>query len=193
MNGLRPPEIKHLHDRYGHVQEIIIGISGEPGRRCRMRSRREAWNGRSGRPASCSAYSIQAPPNLSADEFPELIEATQRLGRCFAGYARSREPGSELARNRYARNGAASKGRALRPDCRFIRVVFEDGWLDDAVRPAVLRAMDADGLARDDRWAPGMPDQTPRAPAVIGGEGVVVRSVPILLQGMARGPGRGPV
>ena len=74
------------------------------------------------------------------------------------------------------RNGAATKGRALAARLPvYPRYVFEDGWLDDAVRPAVLRAMDADGLARDDRWAPGMPDQAPRAPAVIGGEGVVVR------------------
>ena len=45
------------------------------------------------------------------------------------------------------RNGAATKGALAARLPIYPRYVFEDGWLDDAVRPAVLRAMDADGLA----------------------------------------------
>jgi FO synthase len=51
------------------------------------------------------------------------------------------------------------------------RYIFDNGWLDDAVRPAVLRAMDGDGFARDDAWAPGVADKLPVAPAVTGGDG----------------------
>ena len=55
--------------------------------------------------------------------------------------------------------------------------ISEDGWLDAAVRPAVLRAMDEDGLARDDLWSPGVAGTDPVAPPVIGGDGRLVRKV----------------
>ena len=37
---------------------------------------------------------------------------------------------------------------------------------------AVLRAMDGDGLARDDFWSPGAADVLPAAPAVFGGDSI---------------------
>ena len=175
-------EIKHLHDRYGHIQEIIIqNFRAKPG--TQMSDKPEPsledlkWTIRSTRELFGQDISIQAPPNLSADDFPELIEAGLNdwggVSPVTLDHVNPEAPWPEIA---MLRNGAASKGRALAARLPiYPRYVFEDGWLDDAVRPAVLRAMDADGLARDDRWTPGVPDQTPRAPAVIGGEGVVVR------------------
>ncbi len=44
--------------------------------------------------------------------------------------------------------------------------VLDDGWLDAAVRPYVLKVMDAGALARNDRWSPG--DSTAEPPVVMG-------------------------
>src|SRR5262249_13890404 len=57
----------------------------------------------------------------------------------------------------------ASRGLTLAPRLPlYPEHVAELGrWVDPAVAPAVLRASDALGLAREDRWAPGEPVAVP--------------------------------
>ena len=174
--------IKDLHDQYGHIQEIIVqNFRAKPG--TRMSDAPEPsfedlkWTIRAARDLFGCDMSIQAPPNLSGADFPELIDAGLNdwggVSPVTPDHVNPEAPWPEIAR---LRDGTASKGRghAARLPV-YPRYIFEDGWLDDAVRPAVIRAMDSDGLARDDRWAPGIAGVTPVAPAMIGGDGRVAR------------------
>ncbi|MGB0629072.1 MAG: 5-amino-6-(D-ribitylamino)uracil--L-tyrosine 4-hydroxyphenyl transferase CofH [Alphaproteobacteria bacterium] len=175
--------VKSLHDRYGHIQEIIIqNFRAKPD--TRMADAPEPtlddlmWTIRAARELFGADMSIQAPPNLSADDFPELIEAGLNdwggVSPVTPDHVNPEAPWPEILR---LRDGTLSRCRALAARLPvYPRYIFEDGWLDDAVRPAVLRAMDADGLARDDRWAPGVPDVEPVMPVVVGGSGRAVRT-----------------
>jgi FO synthase len=174
--------IHDLQARYGHIQEIIIqNFRAKPG--TRMSDAPEPsldellWTIAAARDMFGEEMSIQAPPNLSGDEFARLIDAGINdwggVSPVTADHVNPEAPWPEITR---LRAGTAEKNKALAarlpvyPD-----YIFEDGWLDKAVRPAVLRAMDGDGLARDDFWSPGDPQTDPVAPAIVGGDGRSLR------------------
>jgi FO synthase len=176
--------IHDLHARYGHIQEIIIqNFRAKPG--TRMVDAPEPsldellWTIAVARDMFGEGMSIQAPPNLSGDDFARLIDAGINdwggVSPVTADHVNPEAPWPEITR---LRAGTAEKSKALAarlpvyPD-----YIFEDGWLDKAVRPAVLRAMDGDGLARDDFWSPGDPGTDPVAPSVIGGDGRTLRRI----------------
>ena len=175
-------EIRKLHDRYGHIQEIIIqNFRAKPGTRMAHAPEPSLddlkWTIRAARDLFGTEMSIQAPPNLSAGEFPELIDAGINdwggVSPVTPDHVNPEAPWPEVVR---LHDGTASRGRVLAARLPvYPRYVFEDGWLDDAVRPAVMRTMDSDGLARDDTWAPGIPDVMPAAPPSVGGTGRAVR------------------
>ena len=174
--------IHDLHVRYGHIQEIIIqNFRAKPG--TRMVDAPEPslddllWTIAVARDMFGEGMSIQAPPNLSSEGFARLIDAGINdwggVSPITADHVNPEAPWPEITR---LHAGTAEKNKALAarlpvyPD-----YIFDDGWLDDAVRPAVLRAMDGDGLARDDFWSPGDPETDPVAPSVIGGDGRTLR------------------
>ena len=169
--------ISDLHGRYGHIQEIIIqNFRAKPG--TRMSDAAEPsmdellWTIRAARDLFGADMSIQAPPNLSGDDFPELIDAGLNdwggVSPVTPDHVNPEAPWPEVVR---LREGAVSKGKILAARLPvYPGYILEDGWLDDAVRPAVIRAMDSDFLARDDRWSPGTGDVAPAAPAMVGGE-----------------------
>ena len=130
------------------------------------------WTIRAARDLFGADMSIQAPPNLSGDDFPELIDAGLNdwggVSPVTPDHVNPEAPWPEMVR---LREGTVSKGKTLAARLPvYPGYILEDGWLDDAVRPAVIRAMDSDGLARDDRWSPGTGDVTPATPAMVGGE-----------------------
>jgi FO synthase len=176
--------IRDLHNRYGHIQEIIIqNFRAKPG--TRMADAAEPsldellWTIASAREIFGPSMSLQAPPNLSGDGFSKLLDAGINdwggVSPVTPDHVNPEAPWPAVVR---LRDSTAEKGKALAarlpvyPD-----YVFEDGWLDDAVRPFVLRAMDGEGLARDDFWAPGDPAVAPVAPALVGGDGRAVRKI----------------
>ena len=72
--------IRDLHDRYGHIQEVIIqNFRAKPG--TKMREAPEPsleellWTIAVARIVFGSSMSVQAPPNLSPGVLPRLIEA----------------------------------------------------------------------------------------------------------------------
>lgn len=169
--------IRDLHDRYGHIQEIIIqNFRAKPG--TKMAEAPEpalddlCWTIAAARDLFGADMSIQAPPNLSGDEFAALIDAGINdwggVSPVTPDHVNPEAPWPEVIR---LRNGSAEKGKVLAARLPvYPRYVFEAGWLDEAVRPAVLSAMDGDGLARDDFWSPGAADAVPVAPVTIGGD-----------------------
>jgi FO synthase len=73
-------EIRALHDRYGHIQEVIVqNFRAKPG--TKMAAHPEPsldellWTVRAARDVLGDDMNIQVPPNLSYDEFPRLLEA----------------------------------------------------------------------------------------------------------------------
>ena len=169
--------IRDLHGRYGHIQEVIIqNFRAKPG--THMSDAAEPsmdelyWTIRAARDLFGADMSIQAPPNLSGDDFPELIDAGLNdwggVSPVTPDHVNPEAPWPEIVR---LRDGTVSKGKTLAARLPvYPGYIFEDGWLDDAVRPAVIRAMDSHGLARDDRWSPGTGDVAPAAPSMVGGE-----------------------
>ena len=183
--------IGELHGRFGHIQEIIIqNFRAKPG--TRMAGAKEPdlhellWTIAVAREMFGSSMSIQAPPNLSGDNFAALIDAGINdwggVSPVTPDYVNPEAPWPEVVR---LRGGTADKGRVLAARLPvYPAFIFEDGWLDSTVRPAVLRAMDEVGLARDDFWSPGVPGTDPVAPPGIGGDGRAVRmAIDIALAG----------
>ena len=95
--------IRDLHERYGHIQEIIVqNFRAKPGTRMSGAAEPsledQVWTIAVARLIFGPAMNIQAPPNLR----PEGLAAAdpgrhQRLGRRVAGDARSRQPRGALA------------------------------------------------------------------------------------------------
>lgn len=176
--------IRGLHDRYGHIQEIIIqNFRAKPGTKMVDAPEPDmddlCWTIGAARGLFGEEMSIQAPPNLSGAGFGALIDAGINdwggVSPVTPDHVNPEAPWPEIMR---LREGTARKGKFLAARLPvYPRYVFEAGWLDDAVRPAVLRAMDADGLARDDLWSPGDSNAVPVAPVSIGGDALRVRTL----------------
>ncbi|MDP9257984.1 MAG: 5-amino-6-(D-ribitylamino)uracil--L-tyrosine 4-hydroxyphenyl transferase CofH, partial [Actinomycetota bacterium] len=158
--------IRELAERYGHVQEVIVqNFRAKP--ETRMASHPEPsldellWTAAAARVLLGPRWNIQAPPNLSYDEFPRLLDAGINdwggVSPVTVDHVNPEAPWPEVERLR-----AATEARGLRLAPRlpiYPEYVAElDRWADPAVAAAVLRRADADGLGREDRWAAGAPE-----------------------------------
>src|SRR5437763_9471458 len=164
--------IRALAARYGHVQEVIVqNFRAKPG--TKMAHAPEPpleellWTAAAARILLGPAASIQCPPNLSYDDFPRLLEAGiddwGGVSPVTVDHVNPEAPWPESERLERATRAA---GLELAPRLAvYPRYVADyDRWLDPAVRPAVLRKADADGLARSERWAAGAGDPIPLLP-----------------------------
>ena len=155
--------IREVGERYGHVQEVIVqNFRAKPG--TRMAAHPEPsldellWTAAAARVLLGPEWNIQAPPNLSYDEFPRLLDAGINdwggVSPVTVDHVNPEAPWPEVERLR-----AATEARGLRLAPRlpiYPGYVAElDRWTDPAVAPLVRRRADAEGLARDDRWAAG--------------------------------------
>ena len=155
--------IRALARHYGHVQEVIVqNFRAKPG--TRMATAPEPsldellWTCAAARLVLGSHWSIQAPPNLSYDEFPRLLEAGiddwGGVSPVTVDHVNPEAPWPELERLRDATQAQGFELTArLSVYPRY--VTAREHWLDPVVAPYVLRRADADGLARDDSWAAG--------------------------------------
>ena len=170
--------LRDLHDRYGHIQEIIIqNFRAKPatkhGHGARAVARRAPVDHRGG-----------AHPVRPGDEHPGAAQPAgriarqadrrrhQRLGRRVAGDARSRQPGGAVAgarsRWRSTRRRPASSSSSGWPSIPLMRC--DAGALDrtEARARRCCSTIDADGLARGETWMAGTAKGTPavRSPGV---------------------------
>ena len=162
--------IRELADRYGHVQEVIVqNFRAKPG--TRMAGAAEPpleelmWTIAAARLVLGAAAHIQAPPNLSYDDFPLLLDAGiddwGGVSPVTIDHVNPEAPWPELERLRTA---TESRGLELAPRLPVYPDWISGSWLDPGVIPAVLRASDALGLAREDRWSPGEDVAVPFVP-----------------------------
>ena len=107
---------------------------------------------------------VQAPPNLAYDDFPLLLDAGiddwGGVSPVTIDHVNPEAPWPEID---LLREATASRGLTLAPRLPLYpeHVAELERWVDPAVAPAVRRASDAAGLAREDRWAPGEPVGVP--------------------------------
>ena len=162
--------IRELADRYGHVQEVIVqNFRAKPG--TRMAGAPEPpleelmWTIAAARLVLGAGAHIQAPPNLSYDDFPRLLDAGiddwGGVSPVTIDHVNPEAPWPELELLRTATEG---RGLELAPRLPVYPDWISGRWLDPGVLPAVLRASDALGLAREDRWSPGEDVAVPFVP-----------------------------
>src|SRR5690606_21230287 len=101
---------------------------------------------------------IQAPPNLSSDDFGRLLDAGINewggISPVTPDHVNPARAWPELPVLTHATEAAGlTLVRRLPIYPAFAQNM--DRWLDPAMRTATLRAMDSEGYARNDRWAPG--------------------------------------
>ena len=153
--------IRELAERYGHVQEVIVqNFRAKPG--TRMAAALEPpldellWTIAVARILLGPHAHLQAPPNLSYDEFPRLLDAGiddwGGVSPVTIDHVNPEAPWPELDRLRRA---TESRGLELAPRLPVYPEWISGEWIDPRVMPAVLRASDSLGLAREDGWSPG--------------------------------------
>jgi FO synthase len=172
--------LRTLAEEYGHLREVIVqNFRAKPG--TRMAGHPDApmdehlWSIAVARIVLGPAVHVQAPPNLAYDDFPLLLDAGiddwGGVSPVTADHVNPEAPWPEVE---LLREACRTRGLELAPRLPLYpeHVTGVDRWADPAVAPAILRAADAHGLAREDRWAPGEPGSVPfvvaRDPAPVG-------------------------
>ncbi len=161
--------LRELNDRYGQIQEIIIqNFRAKPG--TKMAAAPEPslddhlWTIAAARLIFGPAMSVQAPPNLNPGALAEMIAAGINdwggVSPVTRDHVNPEAPWPAL--DHLARESAAA-GKLLVPRLAIYPAYARapERWLDPALRAPVLRAMDAEGLARPDRWIAGSGSEPP--------------------------------
>jgi FO synthase len=162
--------IRALIERYGHVQEVIVqNFRAKPG--TRMAAAPEPpldellWTIAVARILLGPRAHLQAPPNLSYDDFPRLLDAGiddwGGVSPVTIDHVNPEAPWPELER---LRSATESRGLELAPRLPVYPEWISGQWIDPGVMPAVLRASDSLGLAREDGWSPGEDVSIPFVP-----------------------------
>ena len=161
--------IRDLHDRYGHIQEVIIqNFRAKPG--TKMRTAPEPslhellWTIAVARIVFGSGMSVQAPPNLSPGVLPRLIEAGINdwggVSPLTPDFVNPEAPWPHLE-NLRQETGIAGKHLRERLTIYPKYVTDYETWTDPGLHSELLRATDARGYPREDDWSPGDPDAVP--------------------------------
>jgi len=162
--------IRELADRFGHVQEVIVqNFRAKPG--TRMAGAPEPpleellWTIAVARIVLGASAHVQAPPNLSYDDFPRLLDAGiddwGGVSPVTVDHVNPEAPWPEVE---LLRTATESRGLELAPRLPVYPEWISGSWIDPNVMPALLRASDSVGLAREDGWSPGESVGAPFAP-----------------------------
>jgi FO synthase len=156
--------IRDLHQRYSHIQEVIIqNFRAKPD--TRMADAPHApheellWTIATARSILGADMNIQAPPNLSADNCGDLIDAgINDWGGVSPVTPDHVNPEAPWPAVDALRQMTASRGKELVARLPSYPTYVHDAstWHDKAMATAVIRASDSAGYARDDAWSPGL-------------------------------------
>jgi FO synthase len=162
--------IRESAERHGHIQEVIVqNFRAKPG--TRMAHAPEPpleellWTIAVARIVLGARAHVQAPPNLSGDDFPRLLDAGiddwGGVSPVTIDHVNPEAPWPEVERLRAA---TESRGLELAPRLAVYPEWLSGAWIDPRVMPAALRASDSLGLAREDGWSPGEAGAVPFVP-----------------------------
>ena len=161
--------LRELHNRYGHIQELIIqNFRAKPG--TRMAScpepalEEQLWTIAVTRLLFGPGMSIQAPPNLQPDGLTQLIQAGINdwggVSPVTPDHVNPEAPWPhlvELEHNTQAAGRTLLERLALTP-----KYASQPArWTDPTITPRVRRATDSRGFARPDRWYAGSDTELP--------------------------------
>ncbi len=155
--------LRDLHDRHGHLQEIIIqNFRAKPGTRMQHHAEPAMtelyWTVAVARLIFGAQMSIQAPPNLATGDLGLLIQAGINdwggISPVTPDHVNPEAPWPHLQRLR-EQTAAAGKSLVERLTVYPQYLAQAEHWLAPAPRTASLRLADAGGLARPGRWTPG--------------------------------------
>jgi FO synthase len=161
--------LRRLHEEYGHIQEIIVqNFRAKPGTRMARAPEPDLddllWTIAVARLLFGPTMSIQAPPNLSPGVLPQLIAAGINdwggVSPVTPDHVNPEAPWPHLD---LLASETAAAGKFLEQRLTVYPAYAQDGrrWLDEKIRPAVLKLLDSGGLARRDAWTPGESVQVP--------------------------------
>ena len=166
--------LRDLHERYGHIQEIIIqNFRAKPDTKMADAAEPDLaehlWTIAIARLIFGAAMNIQAPPNLASGALPRLIAAGINdwggVSPVTLDHVNPERPWpalDALARETEAAGKVLVERLAIYP----AYVEESDRWLASALRTPVRRASDSEGFARADGWMPGTLIAPPPMPAV---------------------------
>jgi FO synthase len=170
-------ELRALHERFGHLQEIIIqNFRAKPGTKMAHHAEPSLddhlWTIAAARLVFGAAMNIQVPPNLSPGALQQLVTAGINdwggVSPITPDHVNPERPWPQI--ERLARDTAkAGKVLVERLAIYPSYVRRPDAWLDHGLRTAVMRAADGEGFARVDPWIPGTlskMSEEPRSPLV---------------------------
>jgi FO synthase len=163
--------LAELSRQYGHIQEVIVqNFRAKP--RTAMAHSAEPdldellWTIAAARIILNPEVHIQAPPNLSLDNLGSLLAAGiddwGGVSPVTPDHVNPEAPWPEVERLA-AETAGAGRALAARLPIYPRWVADSERWLDPAMRSLVLQHSDSSGLARDDRWWPGV-QRTPNIP-----------------------------
>ena len=161
--------LRDLHERYGHIQEIIIqNFRAKPATRMAAAPEPDLddhlWTIAAARLIFGPQMNLQAPPNLNPGALAEMIAAGINdwggVSPVTRDHVNPEAPWPAL--DHLARETAAA-GKVLAPRLAIYPEYAREPerWLDPALRTPVLRAMDGEGLARPDAWIAGSGSEPP--------------------------------
>jgi FO synthase len=168
--------IRDLHARYGHIQEVIVqNFRAKRGTKLAMKSEPSLddlmWTIAAARLILPPDINLQAPPNLSPQDYPHLIQAGINdwggISPVTIDHVNPEAPWPEIVTlaNRTAESNKVLVNRlAVYPSF----ALNPENWFSPALKTRVRRAIDSDGYAREDLWAPGMTGHQPVAKAHTG-------------------------
>ena len=169
--------LRELHDRYGHIQEIIVQ-NFRPKSGTRMADApapslaEHLWTIAGARLLFEPAMNIQAPPNLSPGSLRSLIEAGINdwggVSPVTPDHVNPEAPWPQLTMLEDATKSAGKdlvERLAIYP--AYVRQM--ERWVDPGLRTALLRRVDSDGFPRTDGWSPGTTDAPPMSAVTLTG------------------------
>ncbi len=162
--------IRDLNRRFGHIQEVIVqNFRAKPGTKLAGAAEPDLddllWSIAAARLILGATMNIQAPPNLSPGVYPRLIAAGINdwggISPVTPDHVNPEAPWPAIA-ELAERTAAAGKLLVHRLPIYPSYMRELAAWTAPEVATQARRLSDAEGLARDDNWAPGT-KVTPRA------------------------------
>ena len=156
--------IRDLHARYGHIQEVIVqNFRAKPNTKRATAPEPDLddllWSIAAARLILPDDVHVQAPPNLSPGVYEKLINAGiddwGGVSPVTPDHVNPEAPWPEIEA---LAQRTAEMGKVLVPRLPvYPSYAFEaDRWCAPGIATRVRRAIDAEGWAREDDWAPGL-------------------------------------
>jgi FO synthase len=169
--------IAELNRRHGHVQEVIIQNFRAKADTRMARAVEPAmddllWTAAVARLILGPQMNIQSPPNLSFEDFPQLLSAGINdwggVSPVTPDFVNPEAPWPTIAR--LARASASCGYQLIERLAVYPSYAREPArWQAPAMVPRVFSSMDMEGFAREDEWAPGTDAPVPvmSAPIIV--------------------------